>query len=452
LSTGRVCGTFEKSDCAREQVVEVNMANDMLAVEADREAMSPGEERRLIRELRTRRDELERENAELHRKLAALAGKGGRSEKLLLRTIIDAVSDLIYVKDRDGVYLACNKASERFVGLTEAEQIGKTDFDFFDGEIAGRIRDVDRQIMASGTERRVEELMTYPDGSCIMLDTVKVPYCGPDGEVAGLVGISRDISELRRLSAQLAEMNMDLEQRVRIRTAELEHLNLELESFCYSISHELRAPIARLDAFSCIIAECVAAGDLDELVPLAERIGVSSRRLRTVVDALLQLNRISRAGLVRESVDLSGMARQIMDELLEWPANRHLTLSIEPGIAALGDSAMLRVCLRNLLENAVKYSAGEPRAVVEFGRDTQRDGGCYFVRDNGTGFDMAHADKLFEPFCRLHHDGEFEGNGIGLATVKRIIERHGGKVWAEAVAGGGATFYFTLGDSRREAS
>ncbi len=409
--------------------------------------MTPEEARRLIVELRTRGDELDLENAALRRELAgerSSSGGGVSSNERMLRCIIDAVSDLIYVKDRHGVYRACNKSSEKFVGMPEAEQFGKTDYDFFGREMAESIREVDRQIMESGMECRAEEWVTYPDGTQVLLDTVKVPYCGPDGEIAGVVGISRDVTQQKRLSAQLAELNTELERRVQLRTLELERLNRDLESFCYSISHELRAPIARLDAFSRVIAECAAEGDFVEMVPVVARIGVSSRRLRMVVDALLQMHRLSRADLNREDVDLSGMAQQVVDELMEESGTDGPTVSIAPGVTVWGDCGMLRVCLRNLLGNAIKYTSGAPGAVVEFGRDDRREGRPCFVRDNGSGFDMTHADKLFEPFCRLHPEGEFEGDGLGLATVKRIIERHDGLVWAEAACGKGATFYFTL--------
>lgn len=265
------------------------------------------------------------------------------------------------------------------------------------------------------------------------------------GRPLRMIGTHTDITARKEMEAELHVLNDALERRVKERTAELERLNRELEGFCYSISHELRAPIARLEAFSRVIAECAVDGTPEQLVHLAEQIGVSSHRLRSVVDALLQMTRITRADLAEEPVNLSILSRQIMAELLENAGERSVTVSVAPDIVARGDRHMLGVCLQNLLGNAVKFTAKVTGATVEFGQIVQEGTNVYFVRDNGAGFDMTYADQLFEPFRRLHGDNEFDGNGIGLATVQRIIERHGGEIWSEAAPGKGATFYFTLG-------
>lgn len=244
---------------------------------------------------------------------------------------------------------------------------------------------------------------------------------------------------------QLEELNLSLEQRVAERTAELERLNRELESFCYSISHEIQAPIARLDGFSAAIAESVQGSGSDEVVYLAERLGVACQRLRSVIDSLLVMYRLGSTEIETESVDLSELCGQILGELEENAAGRNLRVTIAPNVVVQGDRQMLDTCLRHLLGNAVKYSARNPEAAVEFGKSVLAEETVFFVRDNGVGFDMAFAGKLFEPFSRLHTESEFEGSGTGLPTVQRIIERHGGRIWAEAQPGKGATFFFTLG-------
>lgn len=263
-----------------------------------------------------------------------------------------------------------------------------------------------------------------------------------------LFSIIHDVTEQMQAEQALQRLNFELEQRVSERTADLERLNKELESFCHSISHEMRAPIARLEGFSRMLIECDPLSDPDAQQHCAERIEAASRQLRAVIDSLLMMNRLSRAEMTSSPVDLSRMAQQVVDELLEGVGQRSLHVTIAPDIVVRGDRYMLEICMRNLLGNAVKYTSKTPDPAIEFGR-TERSGVevCY-VRDNGAGFDMAFADKLFRPFSRLHNNDEFEGSGIGLATVQQIIERHGGRIWAEASPGTGAVFWFTLGESR----
>ncbi|MBT0664199.1 PocR ligand-binding domain-containing protein [Geobacter pelophilus] len=255
---------------------------------------------------------------------------------------------------------------------------------------------------------------------------------------------ARFIAERKQMETELHLLNSELEQRVAVRTAELERMNIELESFCYSISHEIRAPIARLAGFSSTIKEIADNPDPELLVYCAERIETASNRLRTVIDSLLTLNRLSRAEITLMPVNLSEIAVQVMNELLEDSSRRSIEQNICQGIVVLGDPDMLEICMRNLLGNAIKYTEKTQKAVVEFGQAGTGTEHVYFVRDNGAGFDMEGSKNLFVPFCRLHSVEEFEGIGIGLATVQRIIEKHGGKIWAEATPDKGATFFFTL--------
>jgi signal transduction histidine kinase len=256
-------------------------------------------------------------------------------------------------------------------------------------------------------------------------------------------------SEARRRRAEEAEeqvraLNADLEQRVQERTAELEAANHELQSFCYSVSHDLRAPLRSMDGFCQVLAEDYGDRlDQDAMTSL-QRVRAASQRMAQLIDDLLQLSRITRAEMSRELVDLSGAARQIAEGLKASEPERQVAFSITPGLEARGDARLLRMVLQQLLNNAWKFTSTHPIGHIAFGRTQHRGLDAFFVRDDGVGFDMAYTDKLFGPFQRLHGMTEFDGTGIGLATVQRIINRHGGNIWAEAEVDKGACFYFSL--------
>jgi signal transduction histidine kinase len=229
---------------------------------------------------------------------------------------------------------------------------------------------------------------------------------------------------------------------------ELEVTNRELEAFSYSVSHDLRAPLRSIDGFSQILLEDYADELDEEGKDYLGRVRAASQRMGRLIDDLLGLSRVTRAALRREQVDLSSLAHEVADGLRESRPDRAVEFEIEDGIEVHGDPRLIRVALTNLLGNAFKFTEKEERARISFGEDRRLSHlGCvavYYVRDNGAGFDMEYADKLFGAFQRLHGASEFEGTGIGLATVQRIVRRHGGRVWAEGRVGDGATFYFTL--------
>ena len=250
-----------------------------------------------------------------------------------------------------------------------------------------------------------------------------------------------------RLYEQVRRQAAELEERVVERTAELVALNRELESFSYSVSHDLRAPLRSIDGFSRALLEDYYERLDDTGRDYLRRVRAASQRMGRLIDDLLTLSRVTRRELHRGRVNLSRIASAIADELRESDPERDVEFIIEPELVAYGDAHLLRVVLENLLGNAWKFTSRHPKARIEFGAIYQPDGATvYFVRDDGAGFDMAYADKLFGPFQRLHAMTEFEGNGIGLATVKRIINRHRGHIWAEGAVEQGATFYFTIGD------
>ena len=229
---------------------------------------------------------------------------------------------------------------------------------------------------------------------------------------------------------------------------DLEHKNRELESFSYAVSHDLRAPLRRIDSFSRAVLE--SQGDrLDEAGQrFLTRVREASQQMSQLIDDVLHLSRVTRAELRDQEVDLSSLASLALARMQEAEPGRQVEIKIRPGVVVNGDGQLLRIALENLLENAWKFTAKGPNPRIEFGLSQVAGEPTYFVRDNGAGFDMTYAGRLFGPFQRLHPQSEFPGSGIGLATVQRIIHRHGGRVWAEGLVGQGATFQFTLGRAR----
>ena len=310
---------------------------------------------------------------------------------------------------------------------------------------------------------------TYPDhpewGETYW-DVLVAPLLDNAGNAEFLVMSLNDVTERERAERALANHQEHLEELVRERTAQLEAANRELESFAFTVSHDLRAPLRSIAGFSRVIEEDLA-DRLDETgKDSLNRILAATARMGQLIDALLDLSRLSRAELGRTAVDLSGLARAVADDLRKSQPDRKAEFVISDGMTAQGDPVMLRAALENLISNAWKFTMQREQARIEFGiadcgtdqarsaergmrseifsEQTKRDNIVYYVRDNGAGFDMTYASKLFTPFQRLHTTDEFPGLGIGLATVGRIIRRHGGRIWAEGAPGRGATFYFTL--------
>lgn len=258
--------------------------------------------------------------------------------------------------------------------------------------------------------------------------------------------LSRANERLKQEAAERRQLNEKLEQRVRARTAQLEVANRELESFAYSVSHDLRAPLRAIDGFSQALLEDCADQIDDQGQVYLGRVRANTQRMGELIDALLLLSRLSRAEMVIEAVDLSALAKHIAADLKQEDDERQVQMSIEPGLVVEGDARLLRVVLENLLGNAWKFTSKRREACIKFGALEEEEHYVYYVRDNGVGFDMAYADKLFGAFQRLHPMNEFSGTGIGLATVQRVIHRHHGRVWADAAPDKGATFFFTVAD------
>ncbi len=234
------------------------------------------------------------------------------------------------------------------------------------------------------------------------------------------------------------------EEQLAHRAEELARANSELEQFAYSVSHDLRTPLRSIDGFAQLLLEEYADQLDEEGREYLRRVRANSQRMGLLIDDLLSLSRVTRSEMLRTTVDLSALAESVVDELRQGDPERQVQVEIASGMVVTGDAGLLRAALENLLANAWKFTSKEPHARIEFGSTSYDGAYAYFVRDNGTGFDMAYAGKLFGAFQRLHAADEFEGTGVGLATVQRVIHRHGGQVWAESEVGRGATFYFTL--------
>jgi len=254
------------------------------------------------------------------------------------------------------------------------------------------------------------------------------------------------LSERERAEEGLIQLNHELESRVLQRTEALSQANEELEAFSYSVSHDLRAPLRAIDGFSQVLQEEAGERLDSESQDALRRIRAATQRMGRLIDELLMLSRVGRSEFRRAEVDVSAVVRSIEAELRAREPQRAVSLEVAPGLVANADPRLLRIALTNLLDNAWKFTRRTKDARIQVRVETSGAERVYAVSDNGAGFDMAYANKLFAPFQRLHRDAEFEGTGIGLATVRRIIQRHGGRIWAEAEAGRGATFRFTLGE------
>ncbi len=283
-----------------------------------------------------------------------------------------------------------------------------------------------------------------PDGTEGILQSHAEVVTDKAGKPVKIRGTIQDVTDIKRAEESIRRLNEELERRVEQRTAELDAANREIESFSYSVAHDLRTPLRVIDGFTRILIDECSKADREK-IETAGRILSASRRMRLMIDDLLDLSRVMRSDINRQAVDLSALARAIASELRAGEPGRDVEFVIEDNLTANGDLRLLRAVLENLLGNAWKFTGKNPRSRIEFGGSGDEDGRkVFFVRDDGVGFDMKYAGKLFGAFQRLHRADEFPGTGVGLAAVRRVINRHGGRVWAEGSPGAGAVFYFTV--------
>jgi PAS domain S-box-containing protein len=340
----------------------------------------------------------------------------------------------------DGIIQWANQAELELLGYARQEYIGKKAAQFYADEAEGL--DVLARLARGESLRDYRTNLRARDGS---LRTVLLSSSADveNGRLLQARLSTRDVTGHLRAEEEILRLNMELEQRVQQRTAQLEAANKEMESFSYSVSHDLRAPLRALRGFTEVLLE-VHASQLDSRgQDFLRRACAASFQMERLIEDLLKLAQVSRADLQVEEVNLSSLAGDIASELATSDSSRTVQFVIAPECSAKGDPRLVRLALDNLLRNSWKFSGKRADARIEFGR-TDGQESAFFVRDNGAGFDMTYSKRLFGVFQRLHAASEFPGTGVGLATVQRIITRHGGRAWATGAVNQGATFYFTL--------
>jgi PAS domain S-box-containing protein len=358
--------------------------------------------------------------------------------------LVDANIVGIIVANAAGDIIEANDYFLRLIGCTREElERGKVNWRAFTPPrwLSGDEQAV-RELRERGRCTPYEKDYVRRDGTRVSVMFTAVLLPGPAEQIAAF---ALDVTERKRAEAEVRRLNVELEQRVHDRTAQLEAANQELESFSYSVSHDLRAPLRHIGGFAARLAKVAGSGLSEEGRHYLKEIMDSTRHMACLIDDLLLFSRMGRAEMRRERVDLGQLARAAITQLQPEVNGREIRWKQSAEVEVLGDEAMLRQVMVNLLSNAVKFTRPRKPAEIEIGCDGSNPAETVvFVRDNGVGFDMAYADKLFGVFQRLHLAEEFEGTGIGLANVRRIITRHGGRTWAEGKVNAGATFYFTV--------
>lgn len=390
-----------------------------------------------ITEIKQSEEEIRRLNAELEQRVIERTAQleAANSRLKMFAALAESSKDFISMATLQGEIFYLNSGGRQLMGLAPDEDPPKSIADYCDPptwDLIARegLPAVLQQGLWSGEGKlrnsRTGELWDVQMSTFIIRDPVT-------GEPLSLGAIDRDITERKRVERALAEQK-----------AQLEAANKELEAFAYSVSHDLRAPLRAIDGFSQALMEEYASKLDVQGKDYLNRVRSGAQRMAQLIDDLLQLSRVTHSEMHRQKLDLTAVAWSIVQDLRRMQPERKVEFVVAAGVVAEGDPRLLRLVLENLLNNAWKFTSQHPTARIEFGVMDGEQGKVYFVRDDGIGFDMAYADKLFGAFQRLHGATEFSGTGIGLATVQRIIHRHGGRVWAEGEVGRGATFYFTL--------
>jgi PAS domain S-box-containing protein len=385
------------------------------------------------------------------------------------RSLIDASLDPLVTIAPDGEITDVNHATEEATGRTRNELIG-TDFSDYFTE-PEKARAGYQQVFREGRVHDYELEVMHRDGHTTAVLYNASVYRGEAGQTVGVFAAARDITARKRAKAEVRRLNAELEERVRLRTAQLKASNKELEAFSYSVSHDLRAPLRAVDGFSSILLKEYGSQIPAEAQKYLHFVRRNAIHMGKLVDGLLALSRLGRQELKKQLVEVADVVRQAMSDLHTDCEGRTVEFTVGALPACEADSLLLRQVFANLLSNALKYSRKRERVRIEVGalkaaqlrQEAERDrpsrnlgqiqhpdAWVFYVRDDGVGFDMRYADKLFGVFQRLHRQEEFEGAGVGLATVQRIAHKHGGQVWAEGEVDKGATFYFTLGSATNE--
>jgi PAS domain S-box-containing protein len=362
-------------------------------------------------------------------------------------SLLHLTHDTIFVRDMHNVITYWNRGAEERYGWTREEAIGKVSHQLARTIFPAPLEAIDAELWRTG-HWEGELIHTKRDGTQIVVASRWALQRDKSDKPVAILETNNDITERKRAEEELRKLNDQLEQRVTERTTELESINRELEAFTYSVSHDLRAPLRHMVGYTELLQKNAASLLDAKSRQYTMTILESAKRMGTLIDDLLAFSRVGRAEMQKTVVSLEQLVKEALSEVRPETAGRDIAWTIGPLPAVYGDRSMLRLVLVNLISNAVKFTRPRRQAQIEIGCTARKaDGTVVFVRDNGVGFDMKYANKLFGVFQRLHRTEEFEGTGIGLANVQRIIHRHGGGVWAEGLVDGGSTFSFSVPES-----
>jgi PAS domain S-box-containing protein len=364
-----------------------------------------------------------------------------KQQTLFLQRLIDTIPSPIFYKNPLGIFLGCNAAFAACIGRSQEEVIGRTLYELMPHEFAKIYAVKDNELFADPGVQIYESFVhCQASGEPREVIFNKATFTDQYGEIAGLVGVVIDIADHVAAERAINALNQDLSRQA----SELAAANRELEAYNYSFTHDLRNNLTRISSGSQILVD-IHSDQLDEHGKmLLQGIITAVDQIQELSEAMQLLFLVTRRDILHEPVNLSEMATAIVMDLRLADLERQVTFSIQPDLLVIADPRLMRVLLKNLLDNAWKYSGKRAESLIDFGLQYDGAESCFYVRDNGVGFPSAKAEQLFLPFKRLHHPSDFPGSGIGLATVQRIIQRHGGRVWAEGAVDQGATFLFSL--------
>lgn len=396
---------------------------------------------------RKTQDKLKRENERVR--------KSAEQEMRKLSSALEQTADPVFICNKDGLIEYVNPAFERLSGYSRAEALGKAPELLRPTSESGAhddsFHDAIRRVLRSGEVYRGEIVQRRKDGTLYVEENTITPVKDERGVITHFVSTGRDVTQRKRTEEQVRQLNAALEERVKERTAQLEDLNKELEAFAYSVSHDLRTPLRHMASFAELLEKEFTEGKGEEAPRVSDKsrrylgiISGSAARMDALIADLLAFSRTGRQDLRIAPVNLARLATEVWNDLAAERAGRQVTLSVGELPTVSGDLPTLRQVLVNLLSNALKYTRPREHAFVEVGALYEDGEHVLFVRDNGVGFDATYGAKLFGVFQRLHNNSDFEGTGIGLANVRRIVTKHGGRTWATGRVGEGATFYFSL--------